>query len=141
MSPLILLIEDNPGDSALVTEAIKEIRADIRIEIAADGSLGLKSLHDRALRNELPDLVICNFNLPRLTGAQVLSAVRKDPQFARIPFIMLTSSERDCDRQACSGAKAYLIKGTGWDDTRAIARQIVDSLVGTDDVELISARE
>jgi CheY-like chemotaxis protein len=72
-----------------------------------------------------PDLIICNFNLPKRTGAQVLAEVERDANVKRIPFIMLTSSTRDTERDACAGAKAYLIKGSTWADALAIAKQIV----------------
>jgi len=128
MIPSILLIEDNPGDSELVTEALKEITGEISIVIAGDGERGLQVLRGMAYNHELPDLVICNFNLPKLTGAQVLAEVKRDETLKNVPFIMLTSSARDTDRQACAGAKAYLIKGSTWKDTRAIAKQIVEFL-------------
>ncbi len=128
MRPSILLIEDNPGDAALVTEALKEITGDIGIDVAADGELGLKALRGMASSHKLPDLVISNFRLPKLTGAQVLAEVERDETLKKVPFIMLTSSARDTDRQACAGAKAYLIKGSTWEDTLAIAKQIVEFL-------------
>jgi two-component system, chemotaxis family, response regulator Rcp1 len=128
MIPNILLIEDNPGDSELVTHAIKEIRGDVGIVIAGDGQSGLTTLWSMVERGTPPDLVICNFNLPNLTGAQVLASVIGDDRLNRIPFIMLTSSDRDTDRESCAGAKAYLIKGSTWEDTLGIARQIINFL-------------
>lgn len=125
MHPTILLIEDNPGDALLVTEALKLIRADISIITAADGQLGLDKLRSMQSEGKMPHLIISNFNLPRRTGAEVLAEVGLDDQLNQIPFIMLTSSVRDNDRMACAGAKAYLIKGPRWVDSLAIAKQIV----------------
>lgn len=125
MKPTILLIEDNPGDAKLVTMALTEIAQNVGVIVALDGEIGLTTLRGLACTGELPDLIICNFNLPMLTGAQVLKAVRADPTLKEIPFIMLTSSARDADREACRGAKAYLIKGSTWEDTIGIAKQIV----------------
>ena len=125
MNPTILLIEDNPGDAALVTEALQLIKAEVSIVIAADGQLGLDTLRSMHHEGKGPDLIISNFNLPKRTGAEVLAEVGLDAELREIPFIMLTSSARDTDRQACAGAKAYLIKGPRWIDTLAIAKQIV----------------
>jgi two-component system, chemotaxis family, response regulator Rcp1 len=121
----ILLIEDNPGDAKLVTEAIAQIAQDVGVVVAHDGEVGLTILRGLACSGELPDLIISNFNLPKLTGAQVLRTVQADSHLRKIPFIMLTSSARDEDREACRGAKAYLIKGSTWEDTLGIAKQIV----------------
>lgn len=130
MNPTILLIEDNPGDAALVTEAINLIEGDIRVVVATDGQRGLDKLRSMAAQREAPELIISNFNLPIRTGAQVLAEVELDMNLKRIPFIMLTTSTRDTDRQACAGAKAYLIKGSTWDDILGIAKQIVAFLPG-----------
>ncbi|MBA3684472.1 MAG: response regulator [Planctomycetes bacterium] len=138
MRPSILLIEDNAGDSALVTQALQEITGEIGIVLAVDGELGLRVLRTMASKHELPDLIICNFNLPKLTGAQVLAEVKRDEALKKIPFIMLTSSARDTDRHACAGAKAYLIKGSTWDDTLAIAQQIVEFLPHSQKIKLKS---
>jgi len=130
MSKNILLIEDNPGDASLVTEAIKEIDSVVEIILAADGALGVKMLQHMAENSSLPDLIISNYNLPNMTGPQVLKAVKADERFKLIPFIMLTSSDRACDRNACAGATAYLIKGSQWKDIQAIAKQIADFFPG-----------
>ena len=124
-TPTILLIEDNPGDATLVTEAMRLIRGDISIVVATDGQLGLEQLASMDAGGRLPDLIVCNFNLPKRTGAEVLAEVQRDARLKQIPFIMLTSSNRDADHRACAGAKAYLIKGDTWDDTLAIAKQII----------------
>ncbi len=126
--PLILLVEDNPSDALLVTEAMKEIDAQIDIDIAGDGEEGLRRLAAMEARGHLPNLVILNFNLPKMTGVEVFRRMRAQPTLARIPTIMLTSSERDSDRAACAGVQDYLIKASTWDDTLGIARRIVDLL-------------
>ncbi len=138
MIPSILLIEDNPGDAGLVTAAIKEICGDVGIIVAADGECGLTILRSMDERGTPPDLIISNFHLPKLTGAQVLAAVGCERRLKCIPFIMLTSSARDTDRESCAGAKAYLIKGSTWDDTLAIAKQIIAFLPVSEGNALIS---
>ncbi len=125
---LILLIEDNPGDAELVKEALLEIQADLRLDIAGDGEDGLRRLAAMTAAGRLPDLIILNINLPRMSGPEVLVRLRADPVLARIPVVMLTSSNLDSDRAACLGVVDYLIKAHSWTDTIRIARKIVGLL-------------
>ena len=128
MKSRILLIEDNPDDATLVMEGIAHIDGEVDIEVAVDGEAGLIRLRHLVSHGTPPDLIISNYNLPKLNGPQVLAAVKADEALRTIPFIMLTSSNRDCDRKACAGAHAYLIKGSTWVDIQAIAQKIIDLL-------------
>ncbi len=126
--PLILLVEDNAGDAQLVTEALHEIGADIQMNVADDGEKGLQRLLAMETSGNLPDLIIMDFNLPRMSGSQLLARMRTHAVLAGIPTIMLTSTARECDRAACAGAQEYLIKGATWVDVLGIARRIVELL-------------
>ncbi len=125
---MILLVEDNAADAELVKEAMSEIRADLRLEIAGDGEDALRRLAIMTAAGRLPDLLILNFNLPGMSGPEVLVRLRADPVLKRIPVIMLTSSNQDSDRAACIGVLDYLIKAHSWTDTIRIARKIISLL-------------
>jgi two-component system chemotaxis sensor kinase CheA len=64
------------------------------------------------LRNETPDLVITDVQMPRMDGLALLEALKKDPGLSRIPVIMVTSLERreDQERGMSLGADAYIVK-------------------------------
>lgn len=64
------------------------------------------------IRTEKPDLVLCDWNMPRMTGVEVLRAVREDDQLKNTPFIMVTG-EIDAGTVAEAGeveVDAYLLK-------------------------------
>ena len=80
---------------------------------AVDGEQGL----DLA-RKVLPDLILCDVMMPKLSGFEVLSSLRQDPQLATIPFILLTAkADHAAVREGMTlGADDYLTKPFSLDD-------------------------
>ncbi len=79
----ILVIDDDESMRELVGIALRE--RGFEVFEAADGDVGL-----RTAIKELPDLILCDVKMDRVTGYQVLSDLRKQPVAATIPFILMT---------------------------------------------------
>lgn len=126
--PHIFLVEDNPGDAQLVTEAVRNIDAEIVVDCVIDGEEAQRHLSAIDGHGDLPNMIILNYNLPKMTGLEIFKWIRSQPSLEKIPTIMLTSSDRASDRAACAGVEDYLIKGSTWADTLGIARRIVSLL-------------
>jgi two-component system sensor histidine kinase/response regulator len=101
----LLVIEDNN----LLLQGVTTI---LELEgyetlIAADGISGLEQA-----RQNLPDLILCDVNLPRLDGYGVLEAVRTDICLAQTPFLFLSAAAgQESIRRALElGADGYLLK-------------------------------
>jgi two-component system, chemotaxis family, response regulator Rcp1 len=95
----ILLVEDNPGDVRLTREALTTSTLWNRLSVAKDGLEALDYIRSTgqfagAVR---PDLVLLDLNLPRKGGREVLAEVKRDPDFARIPIVILTTSSAEED--------------------------------------------
>lgn len=90
----ILLVEDNEGDIILTTEALKDANIRNEVSVAMDGEQALRMLHDAT---ELPDLILLDINLPRLSGLEVLISIKNDERLKDIPVIMLTTSSAEKD--------------------------------------------
>lgn len=124
----LLLIEDNPGDIRLLEEAFDEIRADVHISVARDGVEGLEMLLDsaRPSSNGVPDLILLDLNLPKISGHDVLARIKSNPQTRVIPVIILTSSraESDVRRAYESHANAYLKKPSTLDGLMSTVQDI-----------------
>lgn len=73
----LLLVEDNPGDVGLFTEALRETGAAVELTVATDGREALARL---AGRRRLPELVLLDFNLPKMGGLALLRALKSDPR-------------------------------------------------------------
>ncbi|QSW98773.1 response regulator [Haloterrigena alkaliphila] len=125
----ILLVEDNPGDVRLTQEAFKELPTETRISVATDGDEALEALSERRERGErLPDLVLLDLNLPRLSGLEFLEAIKERPALARTPVLILTSSEatEDVLESYELAANAYLTKPTDPDEYAAMVESVAD---------------
>jgi two-component system cell cycle response regulator DivK len=101
----LLYVEDNAFNRKLVRDLLQ--RTTYELLEAGDGESGLA-----ATRRELPDLVIMDIQLPRMSGLDVTRALRADPTTAHIPIIVITSFALSGDEQKAkaAGATAYLAK-------------------------------
>jgi CheY-like chemotaxis protein len=110
----ILLVEDNEGDILLTTEALAESRINNRISVVRDGAAAIDFLQKIARQNkqELPDLILLDVNLPKRNGHEVLSFIKNDESFKHIPVIILTtsSSEKDILSSYNNYANSYITK-------------------------------
>ena len=101
-----LVVDDQQTIRSLVRNGLKEIGL-TEIEDAVDGEDGL-----RALMQHRINLIISDFNMPKLDGLGLLRAVRATPQFKSIGFIMLTGrADNDLVARAQQfGVNNYLVK-------------------------------
>jgi CheY-like chemotaxis protein len=101
----VLLIEDDASQRFVAAFALK--KAGHAVHEAADGPAGVQAA--RALK---PDVIVCDLMMPGMTGYEVLAMLRASPDFATLPFILLTAmSDRKHMRQGMvSGADDYLTK-------------------------------
>ncbi len=102
----ILIVDDQRAMRTLIRSTLFALRCNNVVE-CGDGEEALAEL---AVGNF--DLVISDLNMPKLDGLGLLRAVRSNPDFGRLPFIMLTSrGESALVKQAIDlGVNNYLIK-------------------------------
>lgn len=87
MNSKILLIEDEEG---LRQSLLMMLMAEGYDVLSADnGSIGV----DLA-KTEVPDLIICDLKMPRLSGDRVLDLLRQEPQTEQTPFICISSQDQ-----------------------------------------------
>ncbi len=109
----ILLIEDNPGDVRLFREALKECAAPCTIHVGRDGEEARDILFsNRSGSESLPDLIVLDLNLPKVSGDQVLLLIKEDVELRSIPVLILSSSTSGDDISRCyaNQASCYLVK-------------------------------
>ncbi len=126
---LVLLVEDNLDDAALMLRALKRNNVQNTVVVTHDGIEALdflfarESFSDRA--GQLPPkLVVLDLKLPRLDGLGVLTAIRADPRTCTVPVLILTSSmlEQDLARCYAQGANSYLVKPIDFVEFTEMAR-------------------
>jgi CheY-like chemotaxis protein len=124
----VLLVEDNPGDADLTKETLEECRLHVEIDIAIDGAEALDRLFRRPpyAQADLPDLILLDLNLPKMSGREVLAQIKQHPTLRKIPVVVLTSSdaEQDVVKSYELGANCYVTKPVGLDAFQAIVRSV-----------------
>ena len=112
--PEILLAEDNPADIYLIREALQEHGITNPVQVVSDGKEVLQILAQLDLQPEENHLrlIILDLNLPRHDGIEILQKLRDTPRMARVPVVVLTSSDSPRDREVATrlGAARYLRK-------------------------------
>jgi len=110
----VLLAEDNPGDARLTEKAFEQGNILNNLHTVEDGVEAMKFLRREGEYQDRPrpDLVLLDLNMPRKDGWEVLEEIKEDPDLARIPVIVLTSSEAEEDivKSYELQANAYLTK-------------------------------
>jgi len=110
----ILLVDDNPVVLALFTRALKRLRRGAddsfpgpEIITATGGCQALKLLESEHL-----DLAILDNYLPEIDGLSLVRVVRKDPNLAHLPVVMISSDEDERLRKAAMdiGVDLFLVK-------------------------------
>lgn len=105
-NPKVLLVEDSKF-LRLANERVLT-RAGYEVCTAADGEEGL-----RAAQEKVPDIIVLDMLLPKLSGPDVLRKLKESPATASIPVIVLTSlSQKNEDKLLQDGAAAYFEKST-----------------------------
>ena len=129
----VLLVEDDPGDVLLTTEAFEHNKVGNALHVVRDGAEALDFLYRRGdhAAAPRPDLVLLDLNLPKRDGREVLEEIKSHPGLAAIPVVVLTTSsaEEDILRSYRLHANAYVTKPVDFDRFIDAIRQIDDFFV------------
>jgi two-component system, response regulator len=113
----ILLVEDNADDELLTLRAFKQNNILNEVIVARDGAEALEYLfatgaHAGRSVDDLPQLVLLDLNLPRVSGLDVLQRIRDDARTKLLSVVVLTSSkeEEDVLRSYALGANSFVRK-------------------------------
>jgi DNA-binding response OmpR family regulator len=107
----VFIVEDNDPDVFLVREALRSEGVQAQIQRCHDGEEGIRAL-SQIVEGGLPDVILIDLNLPKVSGLEVLKHVRSLKQLDRVPVLILTSSQSQTDRALSMqlGADAYIAK-------------------------------
>lgn len=123
----ILLVEDSKFLRLATERAL--MRAGYDLCSAGDGEQALQ-----LAREKLPDLILLDMLLPKMSGPDVLLALKKDPMTETIPVVVITGmSQKNAARLRQDGAAGFLEKSAleldkGAEKLLAAVKQIVTSL-------------
>ncbi len=114
----VLVVDDSPAQRHYVADCLS--RQGFEVVTAQDGKVALEKA--KAVR---PALVVSDYEMPVMTGFELVHALRRDPELRNIPVIMLTArdSKRDMAQLRAAGAAAYLVKPFAQDKCVAIVER------------------
>jgi CheY-like chemotaxis protein len=121
--PAVLLAEDSENDVLMFRRAARRAKFSQPLHVVTTGEEVVAYLNgdgefsDRA-RYPLPGLVLLDLKMPRMDGFEVLEWVRRQPQFAALQVVVLSSSDeiRDINRAYQLGANSFLVKPLSFDE-------------------------
>lgn len=110
MNKYILLVDDDNDDRELFREAISTSASELNFREAEDGAEAFRIL--QTAKNNLPDLIFLDINLPIISGWECLTKLKSDADFKNIPVIIYSTSSHDRDRKIAAdlGALSFVTK-------------------------------
>lgn len=106
----VLIVDDDSDICELITWKLGQ--AGYRTLVAADGEAGLAAAATADDEGHLPDLILIDWMMPKMSGLDLCRALRDDPVTAHIPLILLTANagETDVARGFAAGVDDYIAK-------------------------------
>jgi CheY-like chemotaxis protein len=130
-SQVVLSVDDNDVDGALLERAFKRTSVPARLYRVSEGPQALAYLSGEGIYRDresypLPDLVLLDLAMPRMSGVDVLRWIREQSVVGRTKVLIFTSSEKPDDVKIANeiGADGYLLKPTKFDDLKKLVKQI-----------------
>lgn len=101
----ILLIEDSPTDTAVLTQLLQRNGHEVLASVSAEDGI-------EVCRRERPDLVLMDVVLPGMNGFQATRALSRDEATKSIPVLIVSTKGMETDKAwgMRQGAKDYVVK-------------------------------
>jgi CheY-like chemotaxis protein len=120
--PKILIIDDDEAFAWSLKEMI-EVFGDYRVVIAIGGKSGLK-----AAKNERPDLILCDYEMPDLLGREVLQKLNAMKKTKDIPVIMVSGLKDNAviEQAYYEYAEQYIFKPVDPEELKKAIEKVLD---------------
>ncbi|MEO5967896.1 MAG: response regulator [Ferruginibacter sp.] len=121
----ILLIEDDVDDIELLELALNGNNVKYTLDVVMEGDLVYPYMNKS---EKLPEIIILDFNLPKVHGRDVLKQIKSSEKFCKIPLVVLTtsSSKDDVEFAYLLGASKFITKPTTLEDFNSAITAIVE---------------
>ncbi|MCL6293946.1 response regulator [Gaetbulibacter sp. 2012CJ34-3] len=105
----ILLIEDDTIETMKFNRTISSLKLEHNVTEANNGEDALKILQKK---DELPDIILLDLNMPKINGIEFLNILKNDDTLRHIPTVILTTSNNQKDLLECYkiGIAGYVLK-------------------------------
>jgi DNA-binding response OmpR family regulator len=118
----VLVVDDMPTIRRMVRQMLQHLGVKGDIQEAGDGQEAWEALQERSF-----DLVVCDINMPRMNGLELLRCLRATPRYQTTPFLMISGevSEDIVAASAESEVDGYLLKPFKIDSLEGRLRSII----------------
>ncbi len=122
----IVLGEDDADDEEILKEVFTTVDDSFELEFINNGRKLIASL-EQLDDLKLPCIIILDYNMPELNGAEILDELRKKKRYDHIPKIIWSTSGSDTYKQKCLhlGASEYLTKPSSFQGLTEVARYML----------------
>lgn len=122
----ILLGEDDFDDEDMLREIIEDIDNSFYLLFINNGRKLMGFLNELP-DNHLPCLILLDYNMPELTGAEILREMKKNPRYDSIPKVIWSTSGSETFKKNCLelGANEYVLKPSNVNDLIVLARHLL----------------
>lgn len=129
VNPKILIVDDFETVRLFLRNALNQIGIE-NIEEAGDGREALQSIRDFTKKGQPFDMVFCDWNMPEMTGIELLQEIRKSPEFKQLPFVMVTAESETSSVESAlkAGTTDYITKPFTVDGLREKIESIFNRL-------------
>ncbi|TVZ22421.1 response regulator receiver domain-containing protein [Dokdonia sp. Hel_I_63] len=112
MKGLVISVEDNPTDSALMSRVFQKEMPLVEVRFIDDSLDALAWFRQHNNISPIPNLILLDIKMPRLNGLDLLKEIRKIELFRYVPIVMMSSSDQISDKDMAyfNGANSYLEK-------------------------------
>lgn len=121
---ILLLIEDNENDIALISRMLRQLLSFVAIVVHSTGESALDYLHQT---KHIPQIIFLDLSLPGMDGFEFIRRMREIKRLDNIPVVIITGASMDIARaHAAEIAAGYLIKNV---DVERLAVQFKELLI------------
>ena len=125
VSKSILLVDDDPDDRLLFSEAFREVSRGYDLIELTNGEELLNYLSNKV--PPIPQLIVMDFHMERVNGEEALNSIKKNKQLSRIPVIVYSGSSSSMQQDPILklGANAYVQKPNSYEKMVEVVKSMM----------------
>ncbi len=123
----IVFVDDDADDREIIGECCKELGVAANAYFLSSGEK-LFSFLSQKQAGDFPSLIVLDFNMPVMNGAQVILRLKRDSRYQGIPVILFSTAIRSLEEVVSMGAEAFYQKPSDYPGIRKIVSSFFQRL-------------